>query len=65
MLGLGKLENFLANHIEGFFNKRFASALELAEVMQGLDKKIAELGRGKERHVVPNKYVLKDRKSVV
>ncbi len=59
MLGLGKLENFLANHIEGFFNKRFASALELAEVMQGLDKKIAELGRGKERHVVPNTYVLK------
>lgn len=58
-MGLGKLENFLANHIEGFFNKRFASALELAEVMQGLDKKIAELGRGKERHVVPNKYVLK------
>ncbi|MDY5717625.1 MAG: FhaA domain-containing protein [Selenomonas sp.] len=58
-MGLGKLENFLANHIEGFFNKRFASALELAEVMQGLDKKIAELGRGKERHVVPNTYVLK------
>ena len=58
-MGLGKLEKFLANHIEGFFNKRFASALELAEVMQGLDKKIAELGRGKERHVVPNKYVLK------
>lgn len=59
MLGLGKLENFLASHIEGFFNKRFASALELAEVMQGLDKKIAELGRGKEKHAVPNKYVLK------
>ena len=27
--------------------------------MQGLDKKIAELGRGKEKHAVPNKYVLK------
>ena len=56
-MGLGKLESFLEDHIEGFFNKRFASALEPVELMKGLEKEIARQGRGKAEHTVPNNYV--------
>ena len=39
-MGLGKMESFLANHIEGFFNRKFSSDLEPVELMQGLEKKL-------------------------
>ena len=56
-MGIGKLESFLEGHIEGFFNKRFSSDLELAELMKGLEKEIGRQGRGKAMHLVPNRYV--------
>lgn len=56
-MGIGKLESFLEGHIEGFFNKRFSSDLELAELMKGLEKEIGRQGRGKAMHLVPNHYV--------
>ncbi len=37
-MGLKNLENFLGNHIEGFFNRRFASALEPAELVRALEQ---------------------------
>ncbi len=55
-MGIGKLESFLENHIEGFFNKRFSSDLEPVELMKGLEKEIAREGRGKPKHLVPNEY---------
>ena len=36
-----KWETFLENHIEGFFNKKFGSALEPIEVEKKLEKEIA------------------------
>ena len=35
-MGLGTWESYLANHIEGFFNKKFSSSLEAVELMNGL-----------------------------
>ena len=37
-MGIGKLESFLENHIEGFFNKRFSSSLELVELIKGIER---------------------------
>ena len=45
-MGIGKLESFLEDHIEGFFNKRFSSDLEPVELMKGLEKEIARVSRG-------------------
>ncbi|MBE6074026.1 MAG: DUF2662 domain-containing protein [Selenomonas ruminantium] len=56
-MGIGKLESFLENHIEGFFNKRFSSSLELVELIKGIEKEVARQGRGKAMHQVPNRYV--------
>ena len=55
-MGIGKLESFLENHIEGFFNKRFSSSLELVELIKGIEKEVARQGRGKAMHQVPNCY---------
>ena len=41
-MGIGKLESFLENHIEGFFNKKFSSDLEPVELSKALEKEIAE-----------------------
>lgn len=53
---IGKLEAFLEDHIEGFFNKRFSSSLEMAELVKGLEKEIGRQGDGKAMQVVPNRY---------
>lgn len=56
-MGIGKWESFLENHIEGFFNKKFSSDLEPAELSKALEKEIARQGKGKARRQVPNQYV--------
>ncbi len=53
-MGLGKMESFLANHIEGFFNRKFSSDLEPVELMQGLEKKLQQ---GKPGQVLPNVFL--------
>lgn len=40
-MGIKKIESFLESNIEGFFNKRFASALEEAELVRGIEKELA------------------------
>ena len=56
-MGLSKLENFLGNHIEGFFNKRFASELEPAELARALQKEIAQQADQLKGRTVSNLYV--------
>ena len=56
-MGIGKLESFLENHIEGFFNKKFSSDLEPVELSKALEKEIARQGKGKAQRNVPNQYV--------
>jgi len=56
-MGIGKIESFLENHIEGFFNKKFSSDLEPVELSKALEKEIARQGKGKSRRRVPNQYV--------
>jgi hypothetical protein len=56
-MGIGKLESFLENHIEGFFNKKFSSDLEPVELSKALEKEIARQGKGKAQRMVPNQYV--------
>ena len=46
-MGIGKLESFLENHIEGFFNKKFSSDLEPVELSKALEKEYLKLA---ERH---------------
>lgn len=53
---IGKLESFLEDHIEGFFNKRFSSNLEMIELVKGLEKEIGRQGRGRALQPVPNHY---------
>ena len=55
-MGIAKWENFLENHIEGFFNKKFASALEAAEVKRELQKEMLRRHKKGCRKVVPNEY---------
>ena len=40
-MGLGTWESYLTNHIEGFFNKRFSSNLEVAELMNGVEREVS------------------------
>jgi hypothetical protein len=58
-LGMSKWESFLEDHIEGFFNKKFSSSLELVEIIRALGK---ELVRNKKKTdcgvVVPNEYIV-------
>ena len=57
-----KWETFLENHIEGFFNKKFGSALEPIEVEKKLEKEIANAKRrakkGKKEWILPNAYTI-------
>lgn len=56
-MGLGRLENFLENHIEGFFNKRFTSELELVELMRALQREISQQAGQTQERIVSNLYV--------
>ena len=55
-------ETFLENHIEGFFNKKFGSALEPIEVEKKLEKEIANGKKrdkkGSKEWVLPNAYTI-------
>lgn len=53
-MGLEKIEAFLGNHIEGFFNKRFASDLELVELAEGVKKEIRKIASDSGENGVPN-----------
>lgn len=55
-MGMNKIENFLEDHIEGFFNRKFSSDLQPAELMNGIEKEIGRQGKGKPRAKVPNHY---------
>jgi hypothetical protein len=56
-MGFAKWESFLEDHIEGFFNKKFESELEPAEVKKQLQREIIQ-GRkqGRRSMSVPNHY---------
>ena len=56
-MGVSKWESFLEKHIEGFFNKKFRSALEPAEVEKQVVREVGRRRRknGQER-IVPNVY---------
>lgn len=56
-MGFEKIEAFLGNHIEGFFNKRFASDLEPVELSDGIKKKIRQLCAGTEEGALPNRVI--------
>jgi len=56
-MGLGKMESFLANHIEGFFNKQFSSDLEPVELMHGLEKEIRRQCHDRAGMNAPNNFV--------
>ncbi len=57
-MGLGKMESFLANHIEGFFNRKFSSDLEAVELMDGLEKELRNRCKGRSGAVAPNTYTI-------
>ncbi len=54
-MGLVRLESFLEDHIEGFFNKKFSSDLEPVELIKGLEREMAKYRKKKS---VPNVYEL-------
>lgn len=54
-----KWELFLEKHIEGFFNRKFASELELAEIEKNLEREILLKKEKKENAAyVPNVYTI-------
>ena len=56
-MGLDRLESFLENNIEGFFNRKFASNLEPAELMKGIEKEVMrQAARDKEHRGIANRY---------
>ncbi len=58
-MGLVKLESILGDKIEGFFNNKFSSALEPAELVRALKKEVARNTHKTEAGVmVPNEYSL-------
>ena len=42
-MGLPDWEAFLENHIEGFFNRKFSSELEPAEVQKALEHELLRI----------------------
>ena len=42
-----RVESFLGDHIEGFFNRKFSSHLEPVELIKGLEKEVKKQGAGK------------------
>ena len=47
-----RVESFLGDHIEGFFNRKFSSRLEPVELLKGLEKEVRRRGAP-----LPNAYV--------
>lgn len=47
-----RVESFLGDHIEGFFNRKFSSHLEPVELVKGLEKEVRRQGMP-----LPNSYV--------
>ena len=41
-----RVESFLGDHIEGFFNRKFSSHLEPVELVKGLEKEARRQGAG-------------------
>ena len=58
-MGALKWEFFLKKHIEGFFNRKFASELEVAEIEKNLEREIL-LKKEKKENIayVPNVYTI-------
>ncbi len=56
-MGLGTWESYLANHIEGFFNKKFSSNLEVVELMNGVEREVTRHSSGKKRHDVDTVFI--------
>ncbi len=50
-MGVERIERFLSKHIEGFFNKRLSSSLELAELVSSVEREIASKARGKHARI--------------
>ncbi len=58
-MGFAKLESFLEDHIEGFFNKRLSSALEPVELVKQLEREVLKRKRKvDECTLVPNDYTV-------
>ena len=56
-MGLGTWESYLANHIEGFFNKKFSSSLETVELMNGLEREVRHQASGKKRQDIDTAFI--------
>ena len=52
---IDRVESFLGDHIEGFFNRKFSSHLEPVELIKGLEKEAKRQGAGKG---LANSYVI-------
>ena len=52
---MDRVESFLGDHIEGFFNRKFSSHLEPVELIKGLEKEAKRQGAGKG---LANSYVI-------
>ena len=52
---MDRVESFLGDHIEGFFNRKFSSHLEPVELIKGLEKEAKRQGVGKG---LANSYVI-------
>ncbi len=52
---MDRVESFLGDHIEGFFNRKFSSHLEPVELIKGLQKEAKRQGAGKG---LANSYVI-------
>ena len=52
---MDRVESFLGDHIEGFFNRKFSSHLEPVELIKGLEKEAKRQGAGKG---LANAYVI-------
>ena len=50
-----RVESFLGDHIEGFFNRKFSSHLEPVELIKGLEKEAKRQGAGRN---LANSYVI-------
>ena len=58
-MGISKWESFLGNHIEGFFNRKFHSALEPAEVEKQIVRELlVRKKKDGDGSVVPNAYTV-------
>ena len=59
-MGISNLEDFLERHIEGFFNKKFSSELELSEVVKQLEHELMKSRRkAKTESIAANSYTIK------